>query len=114
MGGARSCILLAGDNAMADRLAAEDVARLLKTGLPAVAGLIAEGRLHGVVREGQWSTTHEILESDLELMTEAARVERLRAGVVPILPPREEAPVWLTRDWVAASLARVRTAARDA
>jgi hypothetical protein len=98
---------------MAQRLAIEDVALLLKTGVAVVEGLVAEGRLHGVTRDGQWSTTPEILECDLELLTETARIERLRAGIVPVLPAREEAPVWLTRDWVAASLTRVRAAARD-
>ncbi len=98
---------------MEQRLAIEDVARLLKTGVPVVEGLIAEGRLHGITRDGVWSATREILESDLELMTEAARIERLRAGIVPVLPTREEAPVWLTRDWVAASLTRVRATARE-
>ena len=98
---------------MADRLVLEDVARLLKAGLSVVEELVAEGRLHGVVREGEWSTTREILENDLELMTEASRIERLRTGIAPVLPAREEAPVWLTRDWVAASLTRVRATVRE-
>ena len=98
---------------MTDRLLLEDVAGLLKTTQLVVERLVAEGRLHGIVRDSEWSTTREILEGDLELMTEIARVERLRSGIVPAPPAREEAPVWFTRDWVAASLTRVREPARE-
>ena len=98
---------------MSSRLSAEDVARLLKTNEATVLEMIALGRLHGVRHSGDWTTTREILESDLELLTEAARIERMKAGVVPVLPVRDEAPVWLTGDWVTASLQRVRTAAQN-
>jgi len=98
---------------MTPRLSIEDVARLLKTGIGVVESLVADGRLHGAAKDGIWSTTREILEADLEILTEAARIERLRTGIAPIPPGREEAPVWLTGDWVAASLLRVRAAARE-
>lgn len=98
---------------MTPRLSMEDVARLLKTNAAAVAQLIDRGTLHGVRHSGVWSTTREILESDLELLTEAARIERMKAGMKPILPERHEAPVWLTGDWVTASLQRVRAAAQN-
>lgn len=97
---------------MSSRLSAEDVARLLKTNEATVSEMIAQGRLHGMRHSGVWTTTREILESDLELLTEAARIERMKAGVVPVLPVREEAPVWLTGDWVTASLQRLRAAAQ--
>ncbi len=98
---------------MASPLVIADVAQLLKTEDPVVEELIAAEKLHGVTKDGVWSTTREILEADLEILTEAARIERLRTGVAPVLPVREEAPVWLTNDWVAASLLRVRAAARE-
>lgn len=97
---------------MTPRLSIEDVARLLKTSDQNVGDLIEQGKLHGVRHGGVWSTTREILEGDLELLTEAVRIERMRAGIVPVMPVREEAPVWLTGDWVTASLQRVRAAAR--
>jgi len=98
---------------MTPRLSIEDVARLLKTGIGVVEGMIADGRIHGVTKDGIWSTTREILAADLEILTEAARIERLRTGVAPLFPVREEAPVWLTGDWVAASLLRVRAVSRE-
>jgi len=66
-----------------------------------------------VVKDGIWSTTREILAADLEILTESARIERLRAGVSPVFSVREAAPVWLTGDWVAASLLRVRAVSRE-
>lgn len=97
---------------MTPRLSIEDVARLLKTDDATVTALIGDGKLHGVRHSGIWSTTREILESDLELLTEAPRIERMKSGVKPVLPERHEAPVWLTGDWVTASLQRVRAAAQ--
>lgn len=96
---------------MAPRLSFEDVARLLKTDEPTIVQMVSQGKLHGVRHGGVWTTTREMLESDLELLTEATRIERMRSGIVPILPAREEAPVWLTGDWVTASLQRLRAAA---
>ncbi len=98
---------------MTPRLSIEDVSRLLKTEISVVESMATGERLHGMTKDGIWSTTREILEADLEILTEAARIDRLRTGIAPILPEREEAPVWLTGDWVAASLLRVRASARE-
>jgi hypothetical protein len=98
---------------MATPLLLADVASLLKTDTATVEGLIASGRLHGIVKDGVWTTTREMLAADLDIMTDAARIERLRTNPTPAFALREDAPIWLTSDWVAASLLRVREMSRD-
>ena len=58
---------------MHQKLDLDGVAALLKSDAESVRELFEMGRLHGVCKDGRWTTTFELLESDLELFTEAAR-----------------------------------------
>jgi hypothetical protein len=73
-----------------------------------IRSLFETGRLHGVRQDGTWTTTRELLEADLELLTEAARIDRFRAGIVP-QPAGPDNPLkWLSIEWVEAGLASLR------
>ena len=83
---------------MTPRLTFEDVAGLLKIEPAVVESLVASGQLHGVLRDGVWSTTREILESDLELLTEAARIEARVRNILACDYPRERLEILIASD----------------
>lgn len=93
---------------MAEKLHLDNVAALLKSGEDAVRDLFEAGRLHGVREGDAWTTTRELLESDLELLTEAARIDRYRAGIVPEPAGPNNPHEWLTLTWVDRALASLR------
>jgi hypothetical protein len=93
---------------VSDRLQLDDIAGLLKTDATAVRNLFETGRLHGVREGDSWITTPEMLEGDLELLTEMARIDRLRTGAVPVPPEKKDRHAWLTTEWVDAALAQLR------
>lgn len=93
---------------MAEKLELAVVAALLRSDDNTVCNLFETGRLHGVREGGNWTTTRELLEGDLELLTESARIDRLRSGIVP-MPAGADCPhAWLTLEWVDTAIARVR------
>ena len=93
---------------MAEKLQIEDVAALMQSDADSIRGLFEMGRLHGMREGDRWTTTRELLESDLELLTEAARIDRFRAGIVP-QPAGPDNPLeWLTADWVERALETLR------
>jgi hypothetical protein len=94
---------------MAEKLDLAGVAALLKSDEDTIQDLFDAGRLHGV-RDGEaWTTTRELLQSDLEMLTEAARIDRLRAGIVPEPVGLDHPHDWVTLEWVDAALERLRT-----
>ncbi len=93
---------------MAEKLQLDDVAALMRSDVDSIRGLFEIGRLHGVRQDGTWTTTRELLEADLELLTEAARIDRFRAGIVP-QPVEPDGPLaWISIEWVEAGLAALR------
>ncbi len=57
-----------------------DVAHILKVSEPTVRRLVEEDALSGVQSEGDWWTTEELLLGDLAVLTEKARIQRIREG----------------------------------
>jgi len=98
---------------MADVLSADDVAAALKIDREQVDLLIENGVLHGVHDKHEWFTTHELLQGDLDLLTESSRAHRLRNGIVPILDPAD-GHVWSDSEWIENTLARLRETLSDA
>ena len=93
---------------MSERLGLQQIAELLKSDELDVRRLFEAGRLHGV-REGEsWTTTRELLEGDLDVLTESGRIDRFRAGIVPETVRPGDPFEWLTAEWVDAALERVR------
>lgn len=69
---------------MNDRLDLHEAARLLKIDAEVVQQLFDRGTLTGI-REGDvWYTTRDLLEGDIELLTETARIDRLRNAPVEL------------------------------
>ena len=93
---------------MHQKLDLDGVAALLKSDAETVRELFETGRLHGVCKDGCWTTTLELLESDLELFTEAARIDRYRAGIVPQTDDQDHPLTWITPEWVERALAALR------
>lgn len=57
-----------------------DVARVLQIPVDSVRKLFEDGELTGARTDGEWRTTETLLEGDLVLLTENARVACLRTG----------------------------------
>lgn len=98
---------------MSERLDAEEASKLLKTDPSTVQQLWEEGIFQSAREDGAWFTTRELLEGDIETLTETARIHRLRQGGAP-LPTDPEAHAefpWLSLDWVEAALNRLRSEA---
>ncbi len=57
-----------------------DVARFLKVSEETVCQLFDEGVLSGNRIEGAWQTTEQLLEADVTILTEQARMQRLIDG----------------------------------
>ena len=94
---------------MHQRLNLDGVAALMQSDAGSVRELFESGRLHGVRQEGGWTTTLELLESDLELLTEAARIDRYRAGIVPQTDAADHPLSWVTPEWLERTLAALRS-----
>lgn len=57
-----------------------DIARFLKVSEETVRQLFDEGVLSGNQIEGAWQTTEQLLEADVTILTEEARMQRLIDG----------------------------------
>ncbi len=65
---------------MGDTLNQSDVARILKNQEASERRLIEEGALSGTQSDGEWRTTQGILAANFAVLTESARVQRLKEG----------------------------------
>ena len=93
---------------MAEKLQLDDVVALLRSDVETILGMYETGRLHGVRQGESWTTTKELLESDLELLTEALRIDRLRSGIVPAPAGADGEYAWMTSEWVDDTLCQIR------
>lgn len=93
---------------MHQRLDLDGVAALMQSDSNAVRELFESGRLHGVRHDSGWTTTLELLESDLELLTEAARIDRYRAGIVPQTDDADHPISWITPERLERALVALR------